>query len=143
MNSLGKVIVLIGVIFACSSGFDASPVLEENENVSNTLDSVIPFKEEFDKADLDRDGYLTLKELIQVTEKEMGATKCVSRASFPFDDEYFDFERMDKNGDGELCPDEVRQDIEDSLKRRLAQIDKNGDQLLSFEEFYDFIKNFV
>jgi hypothetical protein len=109
MNSIGKAHVLIGVIFACSSGFDAAPASEENENGSNLLDSVIPFKDEFDKADLDGDGYLTLTELIQVTEKEMGATKCVSRDIFPFDDEYFD--RMDKNGDGELCPDELRQEI--------------------------------
>jgi Ca2+-binding EF-hand superfamily protein len=79
----------------------------------------------FDRADLDKDGYVTAEEV------QSGRAK--------------QFRRMDGNGDGELTLDEFRYGISsnqlgemDLMERQFALMDADQDGLLTSDEFMSY-----
>ncbi len=88
--------------------------------------------ENFDKIDLNKDGFLDRKELRIVAERVLKAQAGVPTGAAPYD-----FDSLDKNADGRLTPDELKGT---PWADRFAEIDTDGNGTIDRREFEAFLK---
>ena len=99
----------------------------------------------FQNIDMDNNGYIEYEEFVRgaVSKERFINTKVIQ----------FAFRYFDKDGSGEITFDEIEEVFKDSiqdksnvheaLKKIIAEVDTNGDGIISFNEFADIMKKML
>ena len=99
----------------------------------------------FHNIDMDNNGYIEYEEFVRgaVSKEHFMNTKVIE----------FAFRYFDKDGSGEITFDEIeavfkdsiqdKNKVHESLKKIIAEVDTNGDGIISFNEFADIMKKML
>ena len=99
----------------------------------------------FQNIDMDNNGYIEYEEFVRgaVSKERFMNTKVIE----------FAFRYFDKDGSGEITFDEIeavfkdsiqdKSKVHESLKKIIAEVDTNGDGIISFNEFADIMKKML
>ena len=99
----------------------------------------------FHNIDMDNNGYIEYEEFVRgaVSKEHFMNTKVIE----------FAFRYFDKDGSGEITFDEIeavfkdsiqdKSKVHESLKKIIAEVDTNGDGIISFNEFADIMKKML
>ena len=110
---------------------------------SDTLEKDVA--EIYKNIDMDNNGYIEYEEFVRAAvSKERFLNENVLRFAFRY---------FDKDGSGEITFDEIekifkdsvsdKSNVHDALKKIIAEVDTNGDGIISFKEFSDIMKKML
>ena len=109
---------------------------------SNTLKNDIDII--FNNIDSDNNGYIEYEEFVRAAiDKEMFLNENILKFAFRY---------FDKDNSGEISYDEIEEvfkssvqdgNVKESLSKIISEVDKNGDGIISFEEFVDIMNKLL